>query len=618
MRKTVLLLTVTVMAAVFPLYHAYGADGDLEAATDRYMETVLDEYHVAGAAVCVVKDGAVLLEKGYGYADVDAQTPVGPTETGFQIASTSKLYTAVAAMQMVEQGKLNLDTDVNTYLTVFQIENPYKTPVTLRQLLTHTGGFDDRTPLYVPSRGDVFFADMEPLGDMLSREMPPVIREPGTFCEYSVYGMALAGYLVEVASGMSFGRYVTENILKPLGMDHSSYGLTESIIGTMSKPYAYRGGRYTEKTYTVIGDHPSGSICASASDMGNFMRMLLHGGEYGGTRVLGEETVAAMLSKQYARDRKLPGFGLGFMEAIRNGHMTYEHGGALPSFRSKVSILPEEGLGVFIVINTDSAKSGGVCNEYVDLVYGVLTDRAADAEAKVLAVGTPFDMDAGRVSGRYTFGPYGRRDPTKLKSAMMTCRLECDDTGDLTFYAEGEVWPYRYAGDGLFYNADHGYLKVGDMGGRMVLSTLGMDYEKVSPVDGGLLAAAAAGIPVYLVLCVCLTVSLIRKKTRKQLTALKAALLMSGIAALMYFGLSGAIGMLYMRGDTRYIYSLIMPLIHLSCYLLLAGTTVSAIYVVQAWAARKGGTMARVMYTIALLLGFVNITLMCVMNGFGV
>ena len=210
------------------------AAADFEAVTDAYMQTALSDHHVAGAAVAVVKDGEILFRKGYGYADLENNIPVDGQTTAFQVASVTKLFTATAAMQMVEQGKLDLDTDVNRYLTAFQLDNPFDTPVTLRRLLTHTSGLDDRMPLYVQSGGDILLTDLEPLEATMVKHLPPVVREPGTYCQYNVMGMALAGYLAEAVSGIPFERYVEEEILAPLGMGHSSYGLTESILPVAS------------------------------------------------------------------------------------------------------------------------------------------------------------------------------------------------------------------------------------------------------------------------------------------------------------------------------------------------------------------------------------------------
>ena len=318
------------------------SDYAFERMTDKYMQKVLSEYHVAGATVSVVKDGKLFFKKGYGYSDLEEKTPVDPDTTVFQIASISKLFTSTAVMQMVEQGKLSLDEDVNHYLTAFQVDNPFSKPVTLRNLLTHTAGFDDRVPLYLKSTGDILFDSLEPLEADLKKNMPPVVREPGTYCQYSPYGMALAGYLAETVSGKPLDEYITESILKPLGMNHSSYGLDENVLVNMTKPYRYKNGKYLAGTYTLISDHPSGSICATASDMAAFMLIHLNKGEYNSVRILDENTALDMQAHQYPDDDRLTGYGLGFYETIRNGRRTIEHGGYLPSFSSKMTILPEE------------------------------------------------------------------------------------------------------------------------------------------------------------------------------------------------------------------------------------------------------------------------------------
>lgn len=613
---------VIVISAVLTGSAAYGADisaAGLEEITDQYMEGVMQDYHVAGAAVCVVKDGQIFFEKGYGYSDLSTKSPVSPETSGFQIASVTKLFTAAAVMQMVEQGKLSLDEDVNAYLKVFQIDNPYTTPVTLRNLLTHTGGFDDRVPLYVKSTGDILFDAMEPLETVLKREMPPVIREPGTFCEYSVYGMALAGHLVELASGLPIDQYMKENVFKPLGMDHSAYGLDQSIIGDMVKPYIYKRGRYVEGAYTLISDHPSGAICASASDMGRFVSMFLNDGQYKGVTVLDGGSVTEMLTTQYAGHPKLPGFGLGFCEALRNGYTCYEHGGMLPPFQSKVSVLPEKEIGVCISINTKSPESGRVCNEWIDMVYGYLTAKARDPEAEaVLGADIPFDMDTDAINGKYVFCAYGRHDPTKIKSLMVTCGIRCDDTGNLVFKADGIDWKYQYAGGGLFYNQDHGYIQIRERNGRMVLSALNFDYEKVSGAGSCLLTIAMISLPIYLLLSICLILSVLRKKKSNQPLILRTALLVSGVAVISHFVLNAVMAVRSINADTSAVYSLIMPLLHASCYLLLGGMITLCIYIVPSWMDKRLTLWSKILDCVMIVFGLVNIVLMYTMNGFAV
>ena len=115
----------------------------MEAFLDKLLGREMEKHHIAGAAVSVVKDGKLFFAKGYGYADLENGIPVDPEQTIFRIGSVAKLFTWTAVMQLVEQGKLDLDADINTYLD-FRIPDTYPQPITLKHLLTHTSGFEDR------------------------------------------------------------------------------------------------------------------------------------------------------------------------------------------------------------------------------------------------------------------------------------------------------------------------------------------------------------------------------------------------------------------------------------------------------------------------------------------
>lgn len=191
---------------------------DFETFLDALIPSQLRNRNIAGAVVSVVKDGQVLFQKGYGYADVEAKKPVLPDETLFRPGSISKLFTATAVMQLVEQGKLDLDHDVNDYLD-FAIPKTYSQPVTLRQLLTHTAGFEDTLKnLFVAHE-----SDLKPLRTYLVNQMPARVFPPGKIPSYSNYGFTLAGYIVERVSGEKFERYIDNHILKPLRMTNSTF-----------------------------------------------------------------------------------------------------------------------------------------------------------------------------------------------------------------------------------------------------------------------------------------------------------------------------------------------------------------------------------------------------------
>ena len=189
---------------------------DLNAFFDGILPLQLERSDIAGASVLVMKDGKVLLEKGYGYADVKTKKPVDPAATIFRLASISKLFTWVSVMQLEEQGKLDLDTDVNRYLD-FQIRPAFNKPITLRNLMTHTGGFEETVD-------NIIVVDPKKaisLRDELIKNQPMRLFPPGEVPAYSNYGVGLASYIVQRIAGEPFEQYVQDHIFTPLGMTHS-------------------------------------------------------------------------------------------------------------------------------------------------------------------------------------------------------------------------------------------------------------------------------------------------------------------------------------------------------------------------------------------------------------
>ncbi|WP_163993173.1 serine hydrolase [Pyxidicoccus caerfyrddinensis] len=203
---------------------------ELGAFLDGVIAAQLKATGTPGATVAVVRNGRVLYSRGHGYADLEQRRPVGD-ETLFRIGSISKLFTWTAVMQLAEQGRLELDADVNSYLKGFQLPATYPEPITLRHLMSHTAGFEanDVGGLLQDASG------LEPLGQVLARDIPARVRPPGVAASYSNYGAALAGLVVEQVSGRPFEVYIEEAILKPLDMRHSTFrqppppGLAEKL-----------------------------------------------------------------------------------------------------------------------------------------------------------------------------------------------------------------------------------------------------------------------------------------------------------------------------------------------------------------------------------------------------
>lgn len=333
-------------ASAAPESHPLTA-ADLDAFLGGYMPLALARGDVAGAVVVVVKDGQVLFEKGYGVSDVDKQTPVDPRTTMFRPGSVSKLFTWTAVMQLVEAGKLDLDADVNTYLD-FKIPPAYAKPVTLRDLMTHTPGFEETIEnLFVTDPKKLLTLD-----EALKAGLPARVFPPGEVPAYSNYGAALAGYIVQRASGEPFDDYVAQHILLPLGMTHSTFvqPLPKALAPFMSQGYDKASGK--PKPYELIAMSPAGALSASGDDMARFMLAHLGNGAYGDVHILRPETAELMHGVAYRHTPGLPPMAYGFYHEDRNGHTIIGHGGDTQWFHSDLHLILDENVGLFVSQNS--------------------------------------------------------------------------------------------------------------------------------------------------------------------------------------------------------------------------------------------------------------------------
>jgi CubicO group peptidase (beta-lactamase class C family) len=344
---------------------------DLEAWLDGFMPYALAAGDIAGAVVVVVKDGQVLLQKGYGYADLDTRAPVDPESTLFRPGSVSKLFTWTAVMQLVEQGRLDLDADVNQYLD-FEVPHRDGTPVTLRQILTHTTGMEEQIRGLITADE----ASITPLGEALKYWVPERIHVPGATPAYSNYATALAGYIVERVSGQPFDDYIEQHIFQPLGMHRASFRqpLPAELLAGMSRGYA-RASEGKAKDYEFISLAPAGSLAATGADMARFMLAHLQQGALGDARILAPETVRTMHTTAQASVGPLNRMMLGFYETSVNGHRAISHGGDTQWFHSDLQLFPDDGIGLFVSMNSSGregatghvryALSRGFANRYL-------------------------------------------------------------------------------------------------------------------------------------------------------------------------------------------------------------------------------------------------------------
>lgn len=341
---------------------------DIEAFLDGLMPLQLAQDNIAGAVIIIVKDGNVVFQKGYGYADVTKKTRVTPDGTLFRVGSISKLFTWTAIMQLVEQGKVNLDADVNDYLD-FKIPPKYGKPITVRNLMTHTPGFNEAIKGLIANDSKA----MQPLGDYLKTHIPARIYPPGTIPAYSNYGATLAGYIVQRVSGQPFDDYIEQHILQPLNMSRTTFRqpLPASLKPLMSDGYML--GSQPPKPFEFVAAWPAGSVAASGLDMSHFMLAHLQNGHYGNVQILRPETIQIMHSRQFGYDPRLHGMCLGFYEETRNGHRIIGHGGDTVYFHSDLHLMQDANLGFFVSYNSqgkaESSPRSDLWDRFLDRYF---------------------------------------------------------------------------------------------------------------------------------------------------------------------------------------------------------------------------------------------------------
>lgn len=460
-------------------------EGELEGELDALLERQLTEYDIPGASVVVVAGGREVLARGYGTADLADDTPVDPAETGFFMGSVGKVLTATAVLQQVEEGRIDLDEDVNTYLADsdaadgFAIEDGWDgRPVTVGQLLTHTAGFADA----ILGRGAARPEDAGELGESLADHQPERVRPPGEVAVYDNYALALAGRLVEIVSGQPFDAYVRDRVFEPLGMADSS--LAQPAPGPIAERLAV-GYRPDGDGQTVVrGQYgawsPSGAgAVATARDMGRLLLALLNGGAVAGVegvervgeveggdggadagRVLAADSVAAMTGRRFANDERLPGLGYVLEERPHGAHRTLVKDGDLPGFHTNLALLPDADVGVWVAYNGDGedGRAWWAGQEVEDLVAEHVLGAPPGPEA--VADDGERRADHGAESGFYRSARTSRADLTRAAALTTAIEVTVHDDGTLTTHGpatrDPDVDEQRWVpvGDGVYQQED--------------------------------------------------------------------------------------------------------------------------------------------------------------------
>jgi len=494
---------------------------------DGIFKSQMKEHHIAGATFSLYSADTLTLTRSWGYSHVDEKR-LADEETGFMVGSISKLFIWVAAMQLVEQGKLNLNRPINDYLTGFRLPESYL-PVTMKHLMTHTPGFEDGMHLF--SKDHTMLPELE---TYLIESLPAQIYEPGTTPAYSNYGAALAAYVIEQIAGVSFNDYVDDNIFLPLDMMNTTFRQPASyaISEAKSKGYVFEEGRYVSPFDEYVLPAPAGSAVSTASDMTKFMEALLRCDDDPSDNILANETIAQMLSLLYATNPHSDGMAHGFMRLEYHGKEIFWHGGDTYFFHSAFLLVPGMKTGIFISINTANTTFN-----YLDQALLILD--YLNGNKKELTI-------SNRVNGMNHFAGFykGSRkiesDYLKILSLFMGLKISGSSDGLLLHLPGQKPELYRPIEEDVFASDYKKIIFERDENGeinRLVSSYLPiMVFEKMTmrenPRFNGILLVITLLIilrnilvPIYRLI--------VRDKRRKQVY--RWVLLLSGITVYLFF-----------------------------------------------------------------------------------
>jgi CubicO group peptidase (beta-lactamase class C family) len=425
---------------------------ELSTFTDAFFSKNMYKYHVPGAAIAIVKDGETCFIKGYGYSDVENKKSIDPQKTIFGIASVSKLITATAVMQQYEKGKIDLNKDINEYLSSFKIEESFDKPITMKSLLTHTSGFN-QSSIGIGVRNS---SEIKNLSNYLSNAIPKRVNEPNRFFSYSNQGVSLAGYIVEIVAGEKFGSYVNEKIFKPLKMNSSTFD--QPIPENMEKDKAIGYGYWTQKKnlfrteplyYQVM---PAGACYTTVSDMAKFISANLNNGSYEKSQLLKETTMEEMHKQQFTHNPKMPGQAYGFWESFENNKRGLFHTGTSDGYASLLYIMPEYNMGFILCYNlaTDKLRSDflrSFLDKFFPVEKTIKVNPVIDFEKRVKQFeGLYWDIE----KPRYTLDKL----EVLMSNGLIKARAQKDGTLKLTGYYGDKIGNYIEIEPEVFKNIE--------------------------------------------------------------------------------------------------------------------------------------------------------------------
>lgn len=423
--------------AIFTQWNIAELEADLDDFFTQQMALHFEEENIAAATVAVVRADQLVYAEGFANADIELDSPIDPQNSLFKAGSVSKIFTWTAIMQLVEEGLISLDADVNEYLSDFKIASNFEEPIRVRHLMDHTSGFEDGTFGYRLPESE---ADLKPLAEAVAYRIPLRIRPPGQISSYSNYGTSLAGVIIENVSGMSFPVYMRSQIFLPLQMNNSSFRepAPERLQPMLTKSYSYDGDHFVAEQHQLLGLFaPAGSLTTSATDMAHFMIAHLQGGQFEGSRILQAATVALMHTRSFSHDSRLPGMAHGFQEMEVQGQRVLAHGGDTGNYHSLLALLPAYNAGLFV-----SYDNGGT-ESRMDLLRNFVARYIGEVEIENQPQPAGFAVRAPLFVGDYRLNRHNWSTFEKLLSLAFNIRVSTGGDGQLNVRGGGITGTYQ-------------------------------------------------------------------------------------------------------------------------------------------------------------------------------
>jgi CubicO group peptidase (beta-lactamase class C family) len=446
---------------------------------EQVARSELERKIVTGFSLVLVDEEGTVYANGFGYADKERRVPA-TADTVYRAGSISKLFTALAAMQLAEQGKLDIDAPVVNYAPQFRIVIPFPgaKPITLRQLMCHRSGLVRESPV------GGYFDDSEPsvTDSIASLAQCVLVNPPDTKTRYSNIGVTVVGHVVSTVAAMPFEAYQNENLLGPIGMTNSGFSLTRTLRARLAAAYmrvARAGGAFEEIKAPVfqLGTIPAGNLYATAEDLARFIQFLLDDGSLAGGQLISSRTLAEMFRPQLIDGDT--GFGLGFHVGKFRSHRKISHTGAVYGFTSSLIVLPEQKIGVIVLANEDIAT--GPVQRLSDTALDLMLE--ARIGEKPPSEPVPFPLSPSELK---TFVGDFESQSYWARIEVQDGKLNANISGQpMTFTA---VKPMEFVADGRYVHRASIVFTNSSSGRGLAFVALGQTFERVD-------AQAAAEIP---------------------------------------------------------------------------------------------------------------------------